>query len=141
MTTYPDTSLLVSLYLGDNNSQLADRMLRGAKLCLLTPLHRIEWFHAMGQNVFRGVITESSANELHGLLEQDTKSGLWREAPMPDHVFDVCADLARRYGPKLGVRTLDSLHVACAMELKADHFCTFDERQAKLAKAQGLNIS
>jgi len=33
---------------------------------------------------------------------------------------------------------LDSLHVACALELKADRFWTFDERQAKLAKAEGL---
>jgi predicted nucleic acid-binding protein len=60
---------------------------------------------------------------------------------MPDHAFEVCADLARRYGFKLGVRTLDSLHVACALELKAERFWTFDERQAKLAKAQGMKIS
>jgi predicted nucleic acid-binding protein len=39
------------------------------------------------------------------------------------------------------VRTLDSLHVACALELKADRFWTFDERQAKLARARGLRTS
>jgi len=60
---------------------------------------------------------------------------------MPENAFDVCADLARRYGPKLGIRTLESLHVASALELKADRFWTFDERQAKLAKAVGLKIS
>jgi predicted nucleic acid-binding protein len=48
-------------------------------------------------------------------------------------------DLARRYGPSLGVRTLDSLHVACALALKAERFWTFDERQAKLAEAVGLD--
>ena len=52
-----------------------------------------------------------------------------------------CAELARRYGPKLGIRTLDSLHVACALELQAEKFWTLDERQAKLAKAEGLKIS
>jgi hypothetical protein len=26
--------------------------------------------------------------------------------------------MARRYGAMLGIRTLDSLHVACALELK-----------------------
>jgi predicted nucleic acid-binding protein len=53
---------------------------------------------------------------------------------MPEHAFEVCADLARRHGPKWGLRTLDSLHVACALELKAERFWTLDERQAKLAK-------
>jgi predicted nucleic acid-binding protein len=36
------------------------------------------------------------------------------------------------------VRTLDSLHVACALELKAGRFWTFDERQGKLARGEGL---
>ena len=141
MTAYPDTSFLVSLYLGDSNSHLADQMLGGAKLRLLTPLHRAEWFHAMAQNVFRGLITESRANELSTLLEQDTKSGVWHEAPIPENAFDVCCELARQHGHKLNMRTLDSLHVACALELKADRFWTFDERQAKLARAKGLKIS
>jgi len=39
------------------------------------------------------------------------------------------------------VRTLDSLHVACALELKAERFWTFDERQAKLARVEGLKTT
>jgi predicted nucleic acid-binding protein len=60
---------------------------------------------------------------------------------LPEMVFDICADLARRHGPRLGVRTLDSLHVASALQLKAERFWTFDERQAKLAKVEGLKIA
>ncbi len=45
---------------------------------------------------------------------------------------------APRHGPRLGVRTLDSLHVAAALQLKAEQFWTFDARQAKLAQAEGL---
>ena len=59
---------------------------------------------------------------------------------MPENAFELCTDLARRYGPKLGIRTLDSLHVACALELKAERFWTFDERQAKLAKAREMRF-
>jgi hypothetical protein len=33
---------------------------------------------------------------------------------------------------------LAGLHVTCALEPKADRFWTFNERQAKLAKARGL---
>jgi predicted nucleic acid-binding protein len=60
---------------------------------------------------------------------------------MPDSVSDVCAALARRHGPRLGIGTLDSLHLAAALQLEAERFWTFDERQAKLAKAEGLKTS
>ncbi|HET7890367.1 MAG TPA: type II toxin-antitoxin system VapC family toxin [Candidatus Sulfotelmatobacter sp.] len=141
MTAYTDTSFLVSLYLPDSNSHIADRMIRGAAYFPLTPLHRAEWVHATGQNVFRGAITGSRSRELRALFERDAESGLWRDTTMPEQAFDHCADLARRYGAKFGMRPLDSLHVACALELKAERFWTFDERQAKLAKAMGLKVS
>ena len=74
----------------------------------------------------------------YAALESDQSADLWLPAEIPVSAFEVCSDLARRYGPRLGVRTLDSLHVACALEFKAEGFWAFDERQAKLAKAVGL---
>ena len=138
MTTYVDTSFLASLYLRDSHSDIADQMLQDLTECFLTPLHRAEWFHAIAQHVFRGTITEAKAGELHLLFEQDTKTAPWRKVVVPEQAFDLCAELARRQVSKLGVRALDSLHVACALELKADRFRTFDDRQAKLARAEGL---
>lgn len=138
MTTYADTSFVASLYLRDGHSDVADQMFPKLEDCLLTPLHRAEWFHAIAQHVFRGTLTENKAGELHRLFLHDVKAGPWLEQAVPERAFEVCADLARRYGPKLGVRTLDTLHVACALELKAERFWTFDERQGKLAKAVGL---
>jgi predicted nucleic acid-binding protein len=73
-------------------------------------------------------------------LERDRADGLWLETAIPENAFDVCADLGRSYCPKLGMPTLDTLHVACALELKAERFWTFDERQAKLAKARGMKF-
>jgi len=59
------------------------------------------------------------------------------EIALPESAFDVCAQLARRHGARLGLRTLDTLHVASALELKAERFWTFDERQKKLAADRG----
>ena len=39
-----------------------------------------------------------------------------------------------------GHRTLDVLHVATAVHLKADLFCTVDRLQAELARAAGLKV-
>ena len=86
-------------------------------------------------------MTAEAARRANSQLVSDECASLWREAPLPENAFELCADLARRYGPKLGMRTLDTLHVACAIELKAKRFWTFDERQAKLAKAQGMKTT
>jgi len=131
----------VSLYLPDAHSSAAIGLTESHPRLWLTPLHVAECFHAFAQQVFFGKIIASVAEGLCDQFNRDRADSLWLESPIPERAFDVSADLARRYGPKLGVRTLDSLHVACALELKAERFWTFDERQAKLAKAEGLKTT
>ena len=126
------------MYLTDVHSPEARRRVQGAPPLILTALHRAEWAHALGQHQFRGTMTAETAQRANSQWVSDEAASLWREASLPENAFELCGDLARRYGAKLGIRTLDSLHVACALELKAERFWTFDERQAKLAKATGL---
>ncbi len=138
MSIYVDSSFVVSLYVTDQHSSESRARISSAPSLWFTPMHNAEWAHALGQHVFRGQLSLSEAQRMHARLDDHKSSGRWISIAVPDHAFDRCADLARRYGPKLGVRTLDSLHVSCALELKAERFWTFDERQAKLAKAEGL---
>jgi predicted nucleic acid-binding protein len=141
LSVYVDSSFLVSLYVTDIHSSEARRRVQGVPSLVLTPLHRAEWAHALGQHEFRGNMTPEKARRAHDQFLSDEAARLWRGVPLPENAFELCADLARRYGSKFGMRTLDTLHVACALELKAERFWTFDERQAKLAKAQGMKIS
>ena len=141
MSVYADSSFIVSLYLTDIHSPEARRRVHGGPPLVLTLLHRAEWTHALGQHQFRGTLTAEGARRANSQLVSDEAASLWREASLPENAFKLCADLAHRYGPKFGTRTLDSLHVACALELKAEQFWTFDDRQAKLAKATGLKTS
>jgi predicted nucleic acid-binding protein len=83
----------------------------------------------------------SEAQRMNARREEHALARRWISVAMPEDAFELCAELARRYGPKFGFRTLDTLHVACALELKAERFWTVDERQAKLAKAVGLKTS
>jgi predicted nucleic acid-binding protein len=106
-----------------------------------TPLHSAECSHAIAKQVFYRKISQAEADTVFDALKHDRADSLWLETAIPEGSFELCADLARRYAPKLGMRTLDTLHVACALELKAERFWTFDERQAKLAKAQGMRTS
>jgi len=95
--------------------------------------------NAIGLAVFRGWLSSDDANDSWNWLEDDFKDGhlhkadiLWRSA------LTRAAKLSRARTSKLGTRSLDVLHVACAMELKCRYFLTFDERQNALAIAVGL---
>ena len=107
----------------------------------LTPLHRVEWAHAIAQHVFLKKISTAEALRFQNNMEKDRQSGQWLEVEMPPLVWEYSVDLARRHCSLLGTRTLDTLHVATALELKAEHFWTFDDRQIKLAHAVGLKTS
>lgn len=135
---YVDTSFLVSIYLTDRHSSAARKRIVTAPAPFLTPLHRAEWAHALAQHVFRQQLSAEQAKIFDQQLETDKTGGVWLVSDVPENAFDICADLGRRYGPRLGVRTLDSLHVASALELKAEQFWTFDDRQIRLAAATGL---
>jgi predicted nucleic acid-binding protein len=138
LSVYADTSFFVSLYLPDRRSAETERRMGSKPRIWFTPLHRAEWMHAVAQHVFRKEITALEARRAQAELQRDLGGGVWLKAGLPEDVWETCAALARRYGPRLGVRTLDSLHVAAALGLEAKAFWTFDERQAKLAAAAGL---
>jgi predicted nucleic acid-binding protein len=138
VTIYADTSFFVSLYLPDRHTEEVERRLKSQPSLWMTPLHVAECTHAIEQHVFREAITRSEAERVLQRFHEHRARNLWREAPVPDQAFEVCAQLARRHAARLGVRTLDTLHVASALELKVEHFWTFDGRQAKLALAAGL---
>jgi predicted nucleic acid-binding protein len=141
LTVYADTSFVISLYVTDRRSAESRERIAASPPIWFTPLHRAESAHAIAQQVFHGKLSDAEAQKLRRHLDRDRAAGLWLEVEMPENVFDICADLARRYGPRLGICTLDSLHVACALQLQAQYFWTFDERQNKLAKAVGLETT
>jgi predicted nucleic acid-binding protein len=141
LTIYADTSFFVSLYVEDSHSAATEEMMSSDPTVWFTSLHFAECTHAISQQVFRGKLSGAAAEQVYRNLERDRNVGIWTETAIPQLAFDACADLARKYGPRLGTRTLDSLHVACALELKVEQFWTFDERQAKLAKETGLRIA
>jgi hypothetical protein len=138
LSIYADSSFFVSLYVQDTHSASAHDLMKAEPRIHFSPLHFAECCHAVAQQVFYRRVSESDAQQIYRHMRSDSTAGIWAEIAIPDDAFERCAELARRHGAKLGVRTLDSLHVACALELKAERFWTFDDRQGKLAKAEGL---
>ena len=140
--TYIDPSALARLYLHQSGSRELSEWRRHHRGPLPVTHHgRAEIVNAISLAAFRGAIPSEKAEASQALLEADFAAGhleqvdlLWRGA------LNRAAELSRKHTPRLGTRSLDVLHVACAMELKLRFFMTFDDRQRRLAKVAGLKL-
>jgi predicted nucleic acid-binding protein len=139
LNVYVDSSFLVSSYITDAHSPRVDQRMALGFSIRTTPSNQAELANAIYQQVFLKRLTLVEAGKVWGEFQRDYLSGLWNPVEFPHRAWETNIDLVRRYGPTLGVRTFDSLHVACALELKVERFWTFDERQARLAEAVGLD--
>ena len=138
MSIYADSSFFVSLYIPDEHSSAAGRLLRQHARIWLTPLHRAEWAHAVARRLFQRDISGREAQTIYDNFERDREARFWVEVSLPEMAFERCIQLAKQHAARVGMATFDTLHVASALELGAERFWTFDERQAKLARAVGL---
>lgn len=140
MVAYADTSFLVSLYLLDVHSQAAARLMRSKPSLTLTPLSELELTNALELAIFRCEIDSTKIRAAQAAFRQDVEGGVYSLRPLPEEAFQTALRMARKRSARLGTRTLDILHVACALLFKADRFFTFDKRQRRLARAEGLRV-
>jgi predicted nucleic acid-binding protein len=139
---YADPSALSHIYLHQIGSRRMVAWRRRTPGSLPVTHHgRVELINAIGLAVYRGEVTVEKAGAARALLADDFTQGhltqvdiLWRAA------LNRAAELAASLTPELGTRSLDVLHVACALELNLRRFLTFDERQQELATAVGLRL-
>jgi predicted nucleic acid-binding protein len=129
----------VSLYVFDTNSELAAARMSRVELPIVsTPFGELEIANAISLRHFRRELNITEAKAAYSLFQKDVEGGVIQIKPIPNTVFEGARQIARRRTPRLGTRTLDVLHVALALQFGAETFYTFDVRQAKLAKAEGL---
>ncbi len=139
---YVDPSALARLYLHcEGSREMAAWRAKTAGALAVTHHGRTEIVNAICRAAFLGHLDEAGTTEALADLDEDFGLGrlvqadvLWRSA------LNRAADLSREHTPKLGTRSLDVLHVACALELRRPLFLTFDERQQRLAAAAGLKL-
>jgi predicted nucleic acid-binding protein len=141
LSAYTDTSFLVSLYVFDANSARAAARIKSAILpVLITAFNEIEITNAFYLRLFRKEVDPAQIRAAQSLFQEDIENGIFEIRPLSSAVFDRAKRLAEKHTLRLGTRTLDILHVASALVLKAEIFYTFDVNQGKLAKAEGLLV-
>jgi predicted nucleic acid-binding protein len=140
LIAYADTGFLISLYREDDHSATASALVRSKPVFLLTPLVEAEFTNALQLAVFRKRSTLAESRLIYESFTLHQASGVFRAMPLGSEVWEKTAALSRRHTAKLGVRTLDVIHVAAALVLKPDVFFSFDDRQRKLARAARLQV-
>jgi hypothetical protein len=142
MTGYADTSFLVSLYVPDGNSAIAQSTaVRAAIHFPFTALHALETRNAIELNAFRNHITSAQAAQAWASVLTDIRSGnLVRQRIRWALAFRQPRVQAGVHTKVIGTRSLDILHVICARSVTARDFFSFDRRQRNLASALGFNV-
>lgn len=142
MNAYADTSFLVPLYKVETTSKAAARtMAQQTTPILISPLTTLEMHNAFQLAVFRKDIDRKAATLKRHLFEEDLSRGIFAIAPVPHAaLYQKAIRLADHYSASLGTRSLDLMHVAAAILLECPVFLSFDERQRKVAKAEGLKV-
>jgi predicted nucleic acid-binding protein len=142
MSAYADTSLLISLYTQDSNSEETAALLgRREGLVLVTPFGESEFVNTVELRVFRKDISPAQAERSLQDFQRDLDHGSFLIGrPVPARSYEQAMLLSRRHTRQTGTRGMDVIHVAIALELGAEVFFTFDKDQAKLARRAGLTV-
>jgi hypothetical protein len=141
LTSSADTSFVCSLYVPDVNSPAATRKFRRIRApLLLTDLVELEFVNAINLRVFRKQLLPWQLKDIHRAFREDAEAGLLRIVPLPAGTFEHAIRMAAQHTAVLGTRSLDVLHIAAAIALKAESYFTFDEPQSQLAAAEGLRV-
>lgn len=141
MIVYCDTSLLMSLYALDANSEAAAAAIEKSKSLIINQIQIFEFRNAMRARVFHGSITEAQLNAIFRSFESDFDSGFLVETKVDlDNLFRGCERMSQLYTATTGQRSFDLAHIEAASMLRATHFLTFDKRQGDLAKKLGFKV-
>jgi predicted nucleic acid-binding protein len=137
---YADPSALLKLYLNEPESRaMAAWRAKQAGALAVTHHGRVELGNGLALALHRRLIPQAVYAAALAALDDDFATGRYRQADILwRSTLKRAGELSRQHTPQLGTRSLDVLHVACALELELPRFVTFDERQRRLAKAAGL---
>lgn len=138
---YLDTSFLIKLYVFEDRSLEAERLLRssGARR-VINRLTDLEVASTMRRKSLDGPLTASEAQVAVGKFRAHRSIGLYDRKPVDEAVFALAEDMVERHGDFIRLRSLDLLHVATALHYGIDGFATYDVQLRVLVERVGLEL-
>jgi hypothetical protein len=141
---YCDSSFSASLYALDRNTARANRIYQadGRRPLFFSEWQELELVNTLRLGLFRARRAKTPTPYRLGTclkrIAEDLRNGILCRAKLN---WPACVRRASKISEQnteaVGVVMLDIWHVACAVELQAAAFWTFDADQEKLARATG----
>jgi predicted nucleic acid-binding protein len=138
---YLDTSAFLKLYVREANSGQVQALVTSQKDPLpVWEFQQVEMINALYLKVFWKEITAEDATRLLTLLDQRMRRGQYYCPRIDRAELMMTFRSLAKWTPDTGCRTMDILHVACAMQITPVTFVSFDERQIRLARKAKLTV-
>jgi predicted nucleic acid-binding protein len=138
---YLDTSALLKLYLIEAGSETVQTFVMAQDDPLpVWELQQVELLNGLRLKVFWGDIKGKQADQLIDMFDQRMRRGQYFFPDIARAELMATFRTLSRETSRIGCRTMDILHVACAIQLSPEHFVSFDERQRQLASYTGLHV-
>jgi len=134
MKTFFDSSALAKRYVDEPGSEAVDSLCMGASELALSVICVPEIISALNRRLREKAISRSDYNQAKRCLSEDVRDAV--VINLTPSVVSGCVSVLE-LNP---VRAMDALHVACALEWKAQLFVSADNRQISAARKVGLNV-
>jgi hypothetical protein len=150
---YADSSFILRLITGESDSpeMIAEYRRLGSPKLFYLPLHALEVRNAIRQRAFhqrrsvpssgRSQIARARDSALRRLEHLIARRALHEVALDMEAAMSRAGELSDAHTERIGARAIDLLHVASALALECELFLIADERQGKVARAEGLNVA
>ena len=142
MSLYYDSGVLVKLYVREEFSDAVARFLVGRReAVIINDLHEIEMRNALRLKRFREEVDGDQLAASMAMLSRDLATRrLIRAGVDWQSVFAEAERLSATTTIGTGVRTIDLLHVAAALNQGASGLVSLDHRQRAAARFAGLGL-
>jgi len=140
-----DSSAIAKRYCQEVGTDRVESLVAdSANLCLVSRLTVVEMHSVFATKVRRQEITQPDFDLLRHRFLADGKLRLFRVVAISPAIFHQAVLLLRTHAVTNSLRTLDSLQLAVALQLKQldrmDHFVTADKALAEIAAREGLSV-
>jgi predicted nucleic acid-binding protein len=140
---YWDTSCLLKLYVLEADSPVIRAHLRDSASLVTSEITRWELYAALRGKEARGDLTAGGARAGVALYDNDVLNGAVQIVALSSTVvggFELLIDQCQSRSPPLLLRTLDAIHVACALVATEREMVSCDKRLRDAAMAVGLTV-